>query len=214
MHYPVKSGFDIDRLNKIQFSVLATAALMEILKKQRDAMGLSIYSNKYEFYAKEKNNLKHYHLLLHQLEQVLNEANKQKTTETYRYLHEIAENIHRRSLIVLFTDLWEVRDNNDELFEALRHLKYNKHQVLLFHVFDNQTEFAFDFENKATKFVDIEHGTQLNIYPEQIKTAYNKAVKDYFNQIKESCYKYQIDYVPADINLGFKPILIPFLTGK
>ncbi len=214
MHYPVHQNFDIDRLNKIEFSVLAIAALMEILKKQRDALGLSIYSNEYEFYAKEKNNPKHHRLLLHQLENVLNQSHQKKTTETYQYLHEIAENIHRRSLIVLFTDLWEVRENSNEIFEALRHLKYNKHQVVLFHVFDYAKEFAFDFENKATKFVDIEHDTHLNIYPEQIKVAYQKAVKEYFEQIKTACYKYHIDYIPSDINRGFKQIILPFLLKK
>ena len=214
MHYPVRNGFDIDNLNKIQFSVLATAGLMEILKRQRDAIGLSIYADTYEFYAKEKNNPKHHRMLLHRLEQVLNDTGQQKTTETYRYLHEIAENIHRRSLIVLFTDLWEVRQNKTELFEALRHLKYNKHQVILFHVFDYKTEYSFDFPNKATKFVDIEHGTHLNIYPEQIKDTYNQAVAGYFKQIKESCYKYQIDYIPVDIALGFKPVLVPFLVAS
>ena len=214
MHYPERSGFDIKHLNKIQFSVLAAAALMEILKRQRDAIGLSIYSNTYEFYAQEKNNFKHHRLLLQQLETILNTSKHRKTTETYRYLHEIAENIHRRSLIVLFTDLWEVRQNRSELFEALHHLKYNKHQVLLCHVFDYQTEYAFEFQNKATKFVDIEYGEELNIYPEQLKTAYKQAVATYFEQIKESCYQYHIDYLPADINLGFKPVLLPFLHAK
>ena len=214
MHYPERKGFDIEHLNKIQFSVLATAGLMEILKRQRDAIGLSVYSDNYEFYAKEKNNPKHHRMLLHRLEQVLNDTGQQKTTETYRYLHEIAENIHRRSLIVLFTDLWEVRQNQTELFEALRHLKYNKHQVILFHVYDYKTEYSFDFPNKATKFVDIEHGTHLNIYPEQIKESYEQAVADYFKQIKESCYKYQIDYIPVDIALGFKPVLVPFLVAS
>lgn len=214
MHYPERNGFDINHLNKIQFSVLAAAALMEILKRQRDAIGLSVYSNTYEFYAQEKNNPKHHRLLLQQLETILNMSKRGKTTETYRYLHEIAENIHRRSLIVLFTDLWEVRQNRNELFEALHHLKYNKHQVLLCHVFDHQTEYAFEFQNKATKFVDIEHGNELNIYPEQLKTAYKQAVATYFNQIKESCYQYHIDYLSADINLGFKPVLLPFLHAK
>jgi uncharacterized protein (DUF58 family) len=204
----------VDKLNKIQFSVLAAAGLMEILKKQRDAIGLSIYSDDYEFYANEKNNPKHHRLLLHQLENALNDKSRQKTTKTYQYLHEIAENIHRRSLVVLFTDLWEVRENKTELFEALRHLKYNKHQVLLFHIYDYKTEFAFDFANKATKFVDIEHGTQLNIYPEQIKENYEKAVADYFQKIKETCYQYKIDYIPADIQRGFKQILVPFLLAR
>jgi len=214
MHYPLGDSFDINQLNKIQFSVLSIAALMELLKKQRDALGLSIYSEKYEFYAKEKNNPKHHRFLLYQLEQVLNNFPKQKQTQTYKYLHEIAENIHRRSLVVLFTDMWEVRNNKNELFEALRHLKYNKHQVLLFHVYDGETEFEFNFENKATKFEDVESGEVLNIYPDQIKEAYKKEVSTYFRNIKAACHQYKIDYIPADIQLGFKQILIPFLLKK
>jgi len=85
MHYPIRKSFDIEKLNKIQFSVVATAALMEILKKQRDAIGLSVYADQYEFYAKEKNNPKHHRLLLSELEKVLNEKNQEKTTQTYQY---------------------------------------------------------------------------------------------------------------------------------
>ena len=152
-------------------------------------------------------------MLLYQLEKILNDQKPRKTTHTYQYLHEIAENIHRRSLIVLFTDLWEVRQNKDELFEALRHLKYNKHQVILFHVADYKTEFNFDFDNRATQFIDMEHHTRLNIYPGQIKENYQKAVNEYFQKIKETCYQYKIDYVPVDIRQGFKPVLIPFLLA-
>jgi uncharacterized protein (DUF58 family) len=214
MHYPESGRFDLQNLNKIQFSVLSIAALMEILKKQRDALGLSVYSDTYEFYAKEKNNPKHHRFLLYRLEQILKNPSKEKNTQTYRYLHEIAENIHRRSLVVLFTDMWEVRRNKEELFEALRHLKYNKHQVLLFHVFDSTTEWNFDFDNQATRFVDVETGEKLNIYPEQIKELYQKEVSDYFAKIKSACHQYKIDYIPADIRLGFKQILLPFLLKK
>ncbi len=214
MHYPLRKNFDLNNLNKIQFSVLAIAALMEIFKRQRDAMGLSIYAEEYEFYAKEKNNPGHHRMLLNKLEEVLNKRLAKKRTETYKNLHQIAENIHRRSLIVLFTDLWEARNNKTELFEALRHLKYNKHQVLLGHVFDYKTEFAFDFDNKPTKFIDAELDLQLNLYPNQIKTAYQKAVEKYFQQIKDTCHRYHIDYLPADIQRGFKPVLLPFLTKQ
>ncbi len=214
MHYPESKTFEINNLNKIEFSVTATAALMEILKKQRDAIGMSIYSDVYEFYAREKNNPKHHRLLLQKLDEVLVKHFEKKSTETYRYLHEIAENIHRRSLIILFTDLWEVRENENELFEALRHLKYNKHQVLLFHVFDKKTEYSFDFKNKPTKFVDTEHDMSIDVYPDQIKEIYNLAVRDYFEKIKETCYRYKIDYIAADIDKGFKQILIPYLLSS
>ncbi len=211
MHYPQRNNFNLSQLNKIQFGVLSAAALMEILKKQRDAIGLSIYAENYEFFAKEKNSAAHHRMLLHHLEKILQKTSLKKKTKTYQHLHEIAENIHRRSLIILITDLWEVRKNKTELFDALRHLKYNKHQVLLIHVYDYKTEYAFEFENKPTKFVDIEHLTTINLYPEQIKATYQKAVQNYFKKIQESCYQYQIDYLPADIQAGFKPVLWPFL---
>jgi len=214
MHFPIHRDLHIDRLNKIQFSVLSIAALMELLKKQRDALGLSIYSDEYEFFAREKNNLKHHRFLLYQLEKVLSNLPQKKQTNTYQYLHEIAENLKRRSLVVLFTDMWEVRNNKNELFEALRHLKYNKHQVILFHVFDSKTELEFDFENKATKFVDVETEKELDIYPDQIKELYQREVASYFNNIKAACHQYKIDYIPADIRLGFKQILLPFLIKK
>jgi len=214
MHYPKRKNFDINNLNKNQFSVLAAAALMEIFKKQRDAFGLSIYSDQYEFYANEKNNPKHHRLLLRQLEKILNEKQQQKQTHTYQFLHEIAKNIHRRSLIILFTDLWEVRTNKTELFEALRHLKYNKHQVILFHIIDYKTEFEFNFNNRATKFVDVEYDSHINIFPEQIKKVYREAVSEYFQKIKETCYQYKIHYVPVDIKQGFKPVIIPFLLSN
>ncbi len=214
MHYPQRKNLRLSDLNKIQFSVVATAALMEILKRQRDALGLSIYSEEYEFYANEKNNPKHHRFLLYKLEEILKDNKINKQTRTYRFLHEIAENIHRRSLIVLFTDMWEVRENSDELFDALRHLKYNKHQVLLFHVFDSKTELNLDFENRATRFVDVETREQINLYPDQIKELYEKEVSRYFNELKTACLQYKIDYIPADIQLGFKQILLPFLLKK
>ena len=104
MHYPELKEFTIDHLNKISFSALASASLMHMLKKQRDAVGLSIYSNTYDFYAQEKGSERHHDMLLGQLNKMVLSKPKQVSTDTYKYLHLIAEKIHRRSLIVLFTD--------------------------------------------------------------------------------------------------------------
>ena len=129
MHYPSVKNQNLDSLNKVGFSAVAAASLMEILKRQRDAVGLSIYSDSYEYYAPEKGSERHRKMLLHQLEQLLS-SNSKATTETYQYLHEIAEKMHRRSLIFLFTDMFQTSKDNEALFEALRHLKYNKHEVV------------------------------------------------------------------------------------
>ena len=213
MHYPVVKTQSIGTLNKIGFSAVAAASLMEILKRQRDAVGLSIYSDSYEYYAPEKGSERHRKMILHQLEQLLVSSSK-KTTETYKYLHEIAEKIHRRSLIFLFTDMFQTTKDNKALFEALRHLKYNKHEVVLFHTYDEKTELSFDFDNAPKKFVDVETGEEINIYAENIQEKYKEFVSAYFKELKNKCLQYKIDYVPVDINQGFNAVLTAYLIRR
>ena len=89
MHYPETAGTDIEHLNKIAFSALASASLMHILKKQRDAVGLSIYSDNYDFYAPEKGSERHHQMLLNKLSETVVSRSESTSTETYRYLHQI-----------------------------------------------------------------------------------------------------------------------------
>lgn len=214
MHYPEVNELSINSLNKIGFSALAAASLMHILKKQRDAVGLSIYSNAYDYYAPEKGSERHHRMLLEQLSDMVVSKPKQKTTNTYEYLHQIAENIHRRSMIFLFTDMFQPDIDNDKLFDALRHLKYNKHDVILFHVFDKEKEMNFDFDNKPKRFIDVETGDFINLYAENIKENYEKAVNEFFNDIKLKCGQYQIKYVEANINESFNKILTTYIVER
>jgi uncharacterized protein (DUF58 family) len=213
MHYPIVKKQRIDGLNKVGFSVVAAASLMEILKRQRDAVGLSIYSDSYEYYAPEKGSERHRKMLLHQLEQLLVSKSK-ATTETYQYLHEIAEKIHRRSLIFLFTDMFQTSKEDESLFEALRHLKYNKHEVVLFHTYDGKTELNFNFDNSPKKFMDVETGEEINIYVENVQEKYKDLVEKYFKELKSKCLQYKIDYVPVDIHLGFNQVLTNYLIKR
>ena len=214
MHYPETAGTSIEHLNKIAFSALASASLMHILKKQRDAVGLSIYSDNYDFYSPEKGSERHHQMLLHKLSEAVVSKPETKTTETYRYLHQIAEKIHRRSLIFVFTDMFQTSEDDEKLFEALRHLKHNKHEVVLFHVFDKEKELAFDFDNRPKRFIDIETGDHINLYADTIKETYEKAVKEYFTDLKIKCGQYKIKYVEADINAGFDSILTTYMIER
>ncbi|WP_300021475.1 DUF58 domain-containing protein [uncultured Maribacter sp.] len=214
MHYPELDNVSIDSLNKIGFSVLAIAALMNVLKRQRDAVGLSIYSDTYNYYAPEKGSERHFQMLLAQLSEVSKAKNPPKETNTYTYLHQIAENIKRRSLIFLFTDMFQTEKNDDELFEALRHLKYNKHDVVLFHPMDKQHELFFDFENTPKRFVDVETGEHLDLYADNIKEAYNERITTYLSDIKMKCAQYKIKYVDIDIHRDFSTVLNTFLVER
>ncbi|WP_304142730.1 DUF58 domain-containing protein [Mesoflavibacter zeaxanthinifaciens] len=214
MHYPILSNFSINKLNKIAFSALASASLMHILKRQRDAVGLSIYSDGYDFYAPEKGSERHHQMLIHQLEKTTEKKQKNKQTETFTLLHQIAEKIHRRSLIFLFTDMFQTKTNEQKLFEALRHLKHNKHEVVLFHVFDSEKELIFNFDNKPKRFIDVETGQYINLYADSVKENYNKMVKEYFKQLKLKCLQYKIKYVQSNVNQGFNDVLTTYMIER
>ena len=214
MHYPESANTSLNTINKVGFSVLACASIMHILKKQRDAVGLSIYGEHYDYYAPEKGSERHHQMLLNTLSSAVTIKPNSKTTETYKYLHQIAEKIHRRSLIFVFTDMFQTSEEDEKLFEALRHLKHNKHEVILFHVFDKAKELSFDFDNRPKRFIDIETGDYINLYPDNIKENYETAVNHYFTNLRLRCGQYRIKYVEADIQRGFNNILTTYMIER
>lgn len=214
MYYPLLKAQSLDTYNKIGFSVLAAAAIMQLLKKQRDAVGLSIYNEKYDFFAPEKGGERHRNKLLVHLEELLQRDPKNTKTKTYTFLHQIAEKLKRRSLVFLFTDMLQTSRSEEALFEALRHLKFNKHEVILFHTFDADKELYFNFDDNPRRFTDVESGEQIDLFSDTIKDAYQKEVKAYFKELKLRCLRYQIKYVPVDIQQGFDKILSTFLIER
>jgi len=213
MHYPIVKKQTLSTLNKVGFSAIEAASLMEILKRQRDAVGLSIYADSYEYYAPEKGSERHRSMLLYQLEQLLVSSSK-TSTDTYKYLHEIAEKLYRRSLVFVFTDMFQPNKDNDVLFEALKHLKFNKHEVVLFHTYDGKTEFNFNFDNSPKKFIDVETGEEININTENVQEKYTELVGNYFKELKNKCLQYKIDYLPVDINTGYNTVLTSYLISR
>ncbi|GAK75189.1 hypothetical protein JCM19296_767 [Nonlabens ulvanivorans] len=214
MHYPSVSNQQLGNLNKVGYSALATASVMSVLKKQRDAVGLSVYSDSYEYYAPEKGSDRHHNMLLDQLSKMVVNKPKGTTTNTYKYLHEIAEKMKRRSLIFLFTDMFQSDVQEKELFEALRHLKYNKHDVVLFHTYDSATEVNFDFTNKPARYTDVETGEHIDLYADNVKEVYKKAVSAYFEKLRVRCGQNRIKYMPVDIQRNFDVVLTTFLLER
>ena len=117
-------------------------------------------------------------------------------------------------MIFLFTDMFQTSEDEVKLFEALRHLKYNKHEVVLFHVFDKKKELNFDFDNKPKRFIDVETGDYINLYADSIKESYSKTVDVYFEALRLKCAQYKIKYVEADINRDFNNILTTYMIER
>jgi uncharacterized protein (DUF58 family) len=213
MHYPKLKSNQNFYESKIGFSVLASAVLMNLLKKQRDAIGLSVFSDYYEYYAPEKGSNRHHRMILNALEQLLKELKQKKSTDTVTYLHQIAEKIHRRSMIILFTDMFQTGEEG-KLLSALQHLKHNKHKVVLFHVVDAKTELNFDFDNAPRKFIDLETGEELSVYADNVKEEYEKQAALYLKKVAMTCSQNKIKYVPVSVDDNFEKILMTYLAEK
>lgn len=215
MYYPLdekNKGTD----SKLSFSVKAAAALIYMLKQQRDAAGLSIFSDNLEIHTHSRSSSSHIAMLFNELEKLLESKPPGKTskTEIASSIHTIAEAVHKRSLVIIFSDMFEDDAGDDNLFAALQHLKHNKHEVILFHVTEKQKELDFNFENRPYKFIDLESGEEIKLQPSEIKNQYLEKVKSITENLKLRCAQYHIDYVDADISGGFKQILMPYLIKR
>jgi uncharacterized protein (DUF58 family) len=215
MYFPeAQAQKNTSYINKLRFSALAAAALMNLLSKQRDAYGLSIFDQDVKVHTRCKTNTSHYRLMLTYLDQLINNPERNRTTSAAQALHQIADSIHKRSMVVIFSDMFEQSENAEQLFTALQHLKHNKHEVVLFHVVDKAKELDFEFENRPYIFIDMESGERLRLQPNQVRDHYLTQMKQFVEALKFKCLQYQIDFVEADIHKGFRPILQSYLVRR
>ena len=107
-----------------------------------------------------------------------------------------------------------VSEDLNEVFLALQHLKFNKHEVILFHLSENKTEFDLEFANSPHKFIDIETKEEVNLNPIEIKKEFKKRSDTFLNELKTRCLQYKIDLVNIDINKGVEEILISYLLKR
>lgn len=206
MHYPSEGK------GKIRFSVFAAAALSNLLCRQRDVVGIKVFSGKIEQETRLKSTQGH----LNQLYKLLSELPKSipsKATDIISVIHEIAEKIHKRSLVVLFSDLFQ-NEESDKILGALQHLKYNKHEVILFHVIDKKTEYSFEFEDRPYKFIDIETNQSVKLNPAEVREAYVKQASAFYNDLKIKCGSLKIDFIPVDVDESYEKVLATYLIKR
>jgi uncharacterized protein (DUF58 family) len=200
--------------SKLQFSVVAAAALINLMKRQRDATGLSIFTNEVKLNTGARSTMPHMQMLFSNLEGLLADTPIKATTNVAKCLNQIADTVHKRSMIIIFSDMFDNAENSEALFAALQHLKYNKHEVILFHVADKKQELEFDFENRPYEFIDLETGEKLKLQPNQVKEHYVQQMDKFYKDLKLRCGQFNIEFVEADINQDYRQILLPFLVKR
>jgi uncharacterized protein (DUF58 family) len=211
MNFPQKG------MSKLQFSVYGIAALMYLFKKQRDAFGLGIFSNKIDWLSAARSTSTHLFYLFAELEKAHDQPKVSAQTDLANVIHHIAEEVHQRSMIIVFSDMLENSLNAEKaqaVFAALQHLKYNKHEVIIFNVNDRQHEVDFDFDNRPHHFIDMESGEEVKVHPGKVRESYRAALTQYRHELELKCAQYNIELVDANINDGYNQLLKAYLVKR
>ena len=219
MLLPIEGQGDLAHPNKLTFSCYAAAVLSELLLKQRDAFGVTLISNGIDLQTDCHSSRVHQKYILEILEKELRTDPKKaiqtpSTTHIAEALHFTAERLHRRSLVVIFTDALVTPDDRDPMMDALRHLRHCKHEVILFHTLHQGQEIEFDYPNRPTEFVDLETGRHIKLLPSEVADRYTSLMHQMTSDIKLHAIRYHVDYHPINTQLGFDQVMLPFLLKR
>ena len=210
MFYPVEKKI----ISKAGFSVYSAAALIHLLQKQRDAVSLFLVSDKADFVSKPKSTRLHVNYLYEQLYHLLHTKNTTgKQTQLAQYLNQYAETFHKRSLIIIFSDLFYFEDT-DSIISAFKHLKYRKHEIIVFNTIDYKYERHLDFDSRPYLFVDMETGEKIKLKPSFYTDEYQNKFEAYHKAIAYKLAQYGIEYIDVDIRQHFAQVLLPFLLKR
>ena len=218
MLFPIEGQGNHEHPNKLTFAALAAAVLVEVLLRQRDAFGLTLFSHGIDLQTEVRSSAAHQHYLYHLIENLLLPTDPEKTprrsTAIADNIHIMAEKMHRRSLFVIFTDALVNRQEWEPLFDSLRHLRHCKHEVILFHTLHQPHEVNLDFGNKPCYFIDMETDRRIKVFPNEIAQRYGDEMRQRVEEVQRRAIQYNIDYIPVDVTQGFDQILQPYLLKR
>lgn len=191
--------------SKFDYASTAAASLAYLLQQQQDAVGLVAFNTKVQKHLPASSHPNHLKLLMHELEQL--QVDEQ--TDVSRVFPELAQQIRRRGLVVLFSDLFT---DIPTLSEALRQFRLRKHEVIVFQVMHND-ELTFPFEDN-TLFRGLEMNAQLHTEPRALRKSYLENVEKFLEQVRKTCASAGIDYVLMNTKEPLDAVLGTYLTFR
>ena len=201
-------------LSKLEYGSYLAAGLHNLMLKQRDATGLIAFDETVHTVRPPKATPGYLNQLLITLEQLSDEEPAGRRTSAAAALDEVAERIGRRSLVVVITDLFENIGAHDDLLKALRHLRHRGHEVIVFHVLEDQTERRFNFPDRPRLFRDVETGDEVTLQPAQMRDHYEEAVEHFTDTFRRSCLEHDIDFADLDTNEPYDTALMAYLNKR
>ena len=193
------------KVSKIDYATILAAALAYVMIDQQDSVGLAIYSDKIHTYLPPKSNRVYLKTLL----SALNQIQPGGTTTTSKCLDSVAEKIKKRGLTIIISDFF---DDMNSILTALKHIHYKKNEVIVFQILD-PIERSFGFYRDSV-FVDLESGEQITTQPHQIQRAYQEAMNEYLNKLKNECLNFGIEYNLIDTSQPFDKALMSYFAKR
>lgn len=204
--------------SKLRYSVHFAASMMYLMHRQRDACGLIPFHSEVEQFMPARGTYAHLRQLYTELERQLLREEKsdisRRTTASAKVIHEVAERLNHRSLVVILTDLFENVEAHDQLISALKHLRHRNHEVLLFNALELRSERELDFEDGRVVFEDMETGAEIEVIPDQIRKDYREKAASYTQDFVMACSEFEIDYEELDTEGPFDQALMAYLNKR
>ncbi len=205
-------------VTKLGYSATLAGALHVLMAKQRDATGLIAFDRSVHTLLPPKSTSGHVRTLLARLAS-LTEGPAPATppgaeTAAAEALHEVADRIPRRSLVVVISDLFDNVSDAEETVRSLRHLRHRGHEVVVFHVLDAATERRFDFEDRPLRVRDLETGEEMTLQPAQLREGYREAAEAFLADVRRRCREAGVDYVTLDTARPYADALRAYLDKR
>jgi uncharacterized protein (DUF58 family) len=193
------------QLKKIEYGAYLAASLSYMMIKQQDAVGLGLFDEALTTYLPPHATRGYLRQILGTLESI----RPRHRSGSSRALHQVADRIRRRGLVIVISDLL---DDPSSVMTALRHIRHKKNEVIIMHVLD-PLEKSFAFGGPAL-FQDMETGEKLTTHPWQIMNSYQHAMKDFLDFYKRNCRENGIDYLLLDTTTPFDTALTQYLSRR
>ena len=201
-------------LSKLDYGAYLAAALHYLMVRQRDATGLIAFDSRIHTLLRPGSTSRYLREVLTQLERITRTPGQEQETGAARALHEVAKRIHRRSLVVIISDLYETAESQDSVIRALRHLRHQGHEVLIFHILESSTERQFNLPDRPVILRDMESGEEMTLHPAQLREAYVRKMNDMCDHLRRHCLKHDIDYVELDTASRYDAALTAYLNKR
>lgn len=193
------------RISKMEYASFVAASLSYLMVQQRDAVGLTLFDSAVRTTIPPHATKQHLRRILVELEKIT----PSERTNSAAALHQLAERITRRGLVIVLSDLF---DEPDEVMAALKHFRHNNHEVIVMHILD-PLERSFAFGNDAV-FKDMETGEMLTTQPYHLQQAYQQAMNTFMERYKRECRENTIDYLLLDTSTSFDVALLHYLNKR